>query len=194
MSDTSGMAVPWLRLLDGVLGARDMVRAATQRPVAADQSTALEAPLIGLVVGALREAFTRDSERLDLERQRLEDERRRAERALRLELLRQAGDREVSRLRLLGGAALASLFGALFLVTFFGASSTLARTTAGLGAMCLLGALAAAFTAHADVSRALAVAHTQTDPGDLVTSPAARALPWLLLGGLAAVALAVLLQ
>ena len=64
------------------------------------------------------------SERLELERQRIEDERRRAERALKLELLRQAGEREVSRLRRLGGAALASLFAALFLTTFFGAQST----------------------------------------------------------------------
>ena len=171
-----------------------MMRAVRQRSIDADQTAALETPLIGVVVGALREAFSRDSERLDLERQRLDEERRRAERALKLELLRQAGEREVSRLRLLGGAALASLFGALFLATFFGAQAMAARGTAGVGALLLLGALAAAFAAHADVSRMLAAAHTQTDPGDLITSPAARALPWLLLAGLAAVAVGVLIQ
>ena len=183
-----------MRLLDGVLGARDMMRAVRQNTVDENQTAALETPLVGVVLGALREAFTRDSQRLDLERERLEEERRRAERALKLELLRQAGDREVSRLRLLGGAALASLFGALFLATFFAAQSTAARSVAGVGALLLLGALAAAFAAHADVSRALAAAHTQTAPGDLVVSPAAKALPWLLLAGLAAVAIGVLIQ
>ncbi len=55
------MAVPWMRLLDGVLGARDVMRAARQRSIDVDQTAALETPLIGVVVGALREAFTRDS-------------------------------------------------------------------------------------------------------------------------------------
>jgi hypothetical protein len=187
------MALPWMRLLDGVLGARDMMRAVQQRTVEADQTAALETPLVGVVLGALREAFTRDSQRLDLERERLEEERRRAERALKLELLRQAGEREVSRLRLLGGAVLASLFGTLFLATFLDADATAARGVAAVAALLLLGALAAAFAAHAEVSRALAAAHTQTDPDDLITSRAAHALPWLLLAGLAAVAVAVLL-
>ena len=62
----------------------------------------------------LKEAFDRDSRRLDLEREQLAAERERAERALRLELRRQAADREIGRLRLLAGIAVASWIGTLF--------------------------------------------------------------------------------
>ena len=55
----------------------------------------LEAPLTNVVVAALKEAFDRDHARLELERAQLEEERRRAEQALRLELRRQAADREL---------------------------------------------------------------------------------------------------
>jgi hypothetical protein len=48
-----------------------------------------------------------------LERQRLEEERERAERLLRLEWLRQSGEREIARLRVLAGVALASWLGTL---------------------------------------------------------------------------------
>ena len=65
----------------------------------------LEARMAGVVVAALKEAFDRDSRRLELEREQLAAERQRAERALQLELQRQAGDREIGRLRLLAGVA-----------------------------------------------------------------------------------------
>ena len=52
----------------------------------------LETHIAGVVVAALREVFERDSRRLDLEREQADAERQRAERLLRLELLRQAGD------------------------------------------------------------------------------------------------------
>lgn len=187
------MPLPWLRLLDGFLGARDIVRAVRDRSAAESAATSLEMPLVGVVVGALREAFNRDAERIELERQRLEEERRRAERAMRLELLRQAGDREISRLRLLGGAALVSLFVALFLATRVPDAAIAARVLTGLGALMLLGSLAAAFAAHAQVSRLLTLAPMQAEPGDLVTSPAAKAAPWLFLGGLGVLAIGVLL-
>ena len=51
----------------------------------------LEARMAGVVVAALKEAFDRDTRRLELERDQLDAERERAERALRLELQRQAG-------------------------------------------------------------------------------------------------------
>src|SRR6185295_19692398 len=60
----------------------------------------LEARLSNVVVAALKEAFDRDHARLELERAQLEEQRRRAEEALRLELRRQAADRELARLRL----------------------------------------------------------------------------------------------
>ena len=66
----------------------------------------LEARLTNVVVAALKEAFDRDHARLELERAQLDDQRRRAEEAMRLELRRQAADREVGRLRLLAATAL----------------------------------------------------------------------------------------
>ena len=85
----------------------------SSRPAAA-RAGGLEARLAGVVVAALKEAFDRDTRRLELEREQLEAERERAERALRLELQRQAGDREIGRLRLLAGVAVASWLGTLF--------------------------------------------------------------------------------
>ena len=57
-------------------------------------------------MAALKEAFDRDHARLELERAQLDEQRRRAEEAMRLELRRHAADREVGRLRLLAGTAL----------------------------------------------------------------------------------------
>ena len=54
----------------------------------------LEVRLAGVVVAALKEAFDRDHQRLELEREQIEAERMRAERLLRIELARQAGNRE----------------------------------------------------------------------------------------------------
>src|SRR5207247_1127443 len=111
------MPVPWLRILDIVIGFTDLARsrkigqAAQQREQAEAQPQSLEATgrggvpggpggpgglearLAGVVVAALKEAFDRDTRRLELERAELEAERERADRALRLELRRQAGDR-----------------------------------------------------------------------------------------------------
>src|SRR5579862_5357282 len=58
-----------------------------------------EARLTGVVVAALKEAFDRDHARLELEQAQMAEDRRRQEEALRLELRRQAADRELSRLR-----------------------------------------------------------------------------------------------
>ena len=92
------MPLPWLRIIDGVLGATDLVRWVKGQPPADTRiagESRLEARLAGVVVSALKEAFDRDHQRLELERQRLEEERNRAERLLRLEWLRQAGEREI---------------------------------------------------------------------------------------------------
>src|ERR1700694_3470366 len=99
------MALPWLRILDTVVGVGDLAlsKRARRSPAAEDPQQLpggggalgqLEPRLTGVVVAALKEAFDRDSRRLDLEREQVEAERVRAERALRLELLRQAGDPE----------------------------------------------------------------------------------------------------
>src|SRR5207237_2441480 len=93
----------------------------------------LETRLAGVVVAALKEAFDRDTRRLDLEREQLEAERRRAERALKLELLRQTGDREIGRLRLVAGVAVATWIGSLFFVGRLAAVAVGARFTFGVG-------------------------------------------------------------
>jgi len=148
----------------------------------------LEAPLTNVVVAALKEAFNRDHARLELERAQLEEERRRAEQALRLELRRQAADREVGRLRLL---AAGSLVGWIASVAMFAAgvagASTPARVLLAVGWMLLLAALGLAFTAQGQVGGGELVADRP------VTLPSAQAALWLLIAGLAASAFSLLI-
>ena len=60
------MPVPWLRIIDGVLGATDMLRWARGRPQADEEhrpvrTDGIEAKLTGVVMAALKEVFDRDS-------------------------------------------------------------------------------------------------------------------------------------
>src|SRR5687767_13736763 len=94
----------------------------------------LEAPLTNVVVAALKEAFNRDHARLELERAQLEEQRRRAEDAMRAELRRQAADREVGRLRLLEGTALVGwIASVVMLIARLGAASTISRVVIAAG-------------------------------------------------------------
>ena len=111
------MPVPWLQLIDAALGVANFARGrksqaqdepSQQLQAGAQAPGGLEARLASVVVAALKEAFDRDSRRLELEREQLAAERSRAERAMRLELRRQAADHEIGRLRLLGGVAFTS--------------------------------------------------------------------------------------
>src|SRR3954471_11142623 len=120
------MPVPWLRIIDTVLGVTDLARtraprsqsAATEQLAPGSRALGhLETRLAGVVVAALKEAFDRDTRRLELEREQGGCQSMRAERALRLELLRQAGEREIGRLRLVAGVAVASWLGTLFFAT-----------------------------------------------------------------------------
>jgi hypothetical protein len=162
---------------------------AAQPPPALAQNLAgqLEAPLTNVVVAALKEAFNRDHARLELERAQLEEERRRAEHALRRELQRQAADRELGRLRLLAGAALAGWIASvgMFAAGLTGGSA-FARVLLATGWMLLLAALGAAFNAQAHVGSAI-------DNDRPVTGPAAQASLWLLIAGLAVSAFSLLL-
>lgn len=196
------MALPWLRIIDAALGVTDLVRS-RRRPVeselesqqlAAGAAGGLEARLAGVVVAALKEAFDRDTRRLQLEREQLEAERRRAERALQLELLRQAGDREIGRLRLVAGAALASWIGTLFFSARLMGGSMASRAMLGSGWLLLLTAMAAAFAAQSRVARALQQAGDDLSalgPGTTRTASGDVA-PWLIIAGLACVGAAVL--
>ncbi len=197
------MALPWLRLIDAALNLTDLVRTRRSRPaddeltsqqLAAGATGGLEARLAGVVVAALKEAFDRDTRRLQLEREQLEAERKRAERALQLELLRQAADREVGRLRLIAGAALASWIGSLFFSTRPMGGGTAPKAMLGIGWLLLLAAMAAAFAAQSTVARAM---QWVGDDPPSVSPNAIRTLagdfaPWLIIAGLASVGLAVL--
>lgn len=185
-----------VRAYDAVMALRDAARkfkgpAAPPPPdTALSQTTAahglagqIETRLTNVVVAALKEAFDRDHARMELERAQIEEERRRADEALRMELRRQAIDRELVRLRLLAGIALVGWIASI--VAFFvHPSGVPSRIVLGMGWLLLLGALAAAFNAQGRVD---AQPSNPTAQGD------AGALPlWLMVAGLAATALSLL--
>jgi hypothetical protein len=197
------MAVPWLRVFDIVLGITNIapkkssphVPTGEQNPLPSSGPLHLETRLFGLVISALKEAFNRDNQRLELEREQMEAERQRAERALRLELLRQAGDREIGRLRLLAGVAVSTWLGTLFFATRLASGTAGARAALGSGWLLLLGALAAAFTAQSRVASALGRIDDHTSARDGVTAGVGGAVAlWLIVAGLGVIALAVLLN
>jgi hypothetical protein len=160
--------------------------ALTQSAAAQGLAGQIETRLTSVVVAALKEAFDRDHARLELERAQIEEERRRAEEALRLELRRQAVDRELSRLRLLAGTALIGWIASVVVLGIHaGVASMAARVAIGAGWFLLLGALAAAFTALGRVNANV------FDKGQPIESGAAPL--WLLIAGLAITAISLLL-
>ena len=193
-----------MAIIDGLLGAKDLVRWARARSEDEEARLAgagrLEARLAGVVVSALREAFDRDHRRFEIERERLEEERQRieaerarAERALRLELLRQAGERELGRLRLLTGVTVVSWLGTIVVAVRSAAAGGFARAMLGVGVLLLIGALAAVFSAQSQLGRVLAQADSRTHTDELSASAPGVVAPWLIVCGLAAVAFAAIL-
>jgi hypothetical protein len=195
-----------MRILDTVIGVTDLAwsrRGGRRQDTEDDRALAvnggnpralgnLEARLAGVVVAALKEAFERDSRRLDLEREQEQAERLRAERVLRLELVRQAVDREVGRLRLTAAVALASWLGTLFFSARLIDASLAVRVVMGCGWALLLAALAASFSGQSTMTRRAARIDYDRD-GALPTSPAGTVAAWLIVLGLAFVAAAVLI-
>jgi hypothetical protein len=149
----------------------------------------LEATLTNVVVAALKEAFDRDHARLELERAQLEDQRRRADEALRLELRRQAADRELARLRLLAATALVSWIAS---VVAFGVRMASVgapgRVALAVGWAFLLGSLGAAFSAQGRINADVPDASRPPDAGR-----AGDVALWMLVVGLGAVALSLLI-
>jgi len=157
---------------------------------AASQGLGHITQLTGVMVAALKEAFNRDNARLELERaqleeqrRQLEEQRRRAEEALRLELRRQAVDRELSRLRLLAGTALVGWIASIVTIALHH-GGTASHVVLACGWLLLLGALGAAFDAQGRIS-ALAL-----DAREAIGSTASPV--WLLVLGLAATAISLL--
>jgi hypothetical protein len=146
----------------------------------------IESRLTNVVVAALKEAFDRDHARLELERAQLDEQGRRAEAALRLEMRRQAADREVGRLRLLAGTAMAGWVASLLLLGWrIPLASPLSRLTLAAGWVLLLAALGSAFSAMGRVGAVAA---------DPAVAPSATSLPmWLLILGLGVTAVTLLI-
>jgi hypothetical protein len=198
------MPVPWLQLVDAALGVANFARGRKASPPAPEgplrqvelgspAAGGLEARLAGVVVAALREAFDRDSRRLDLEREQLEAERQRAERALRLELQRQAGEREIGRLRLLAGVAGTAWIGTLVLASRLLGGGTGARAALGVGWLFLLGAIAASFTAQSRAAAAIDALAADDGRGPIRSGASGVLALWLMIVGLILVGLAALL-
>jgi hypothetical protein len=155
----------------------------------------LEASLTGVMVSALKEAFNRDSARLDLERAALEEQRRRAEEALRLELVRQAGDRAASRVRAVGIlAVLIWAISVVFMMRFPDGLAGGGRVVLGIGWLALLGATATSMAGHARISRWIATAQlNHTAPDSVPEDGPASIAAWLVLAGLALVGFSLLI-
>lgn len=187
------------KAFDAVMAFRDAAKRFTGEPPPTETGLAtsssaqglagqIEARLTHVVVAALKEAFDRDHARLELERAQLDDQRRRAEEALRLELRRQSADRELGRLRLLAGAAMVGwIASVLMLGTRLDAMPTPGRLALAVGWLLLLGALGAAFSAQARIGVV-----TSDRDGAIDSGPAGTASLWLLIAGLAVTAASLL--
>ena len=198
------MPFPWLQVLDAVIGVTDLARSRKIRKMSqesADQPQqleaggraglgGLEARLAGVVVAALKEAFERDTHRLELEREQLEAERLRAERALALELRRQASDREIGRLRLLASVAVASWIGTLFFSARLLGGPPGARAALGIAWLLLLAAFASSFVAQSQVAESA----SRPDERAVDSGLAGAFALWLIVLGLALVGVAVLVS
>jgi hypothetical protein len=150
--------------------------------------TQIEARLTNVVMAALKEAFDRDHARLELERSQLDEQRRRAEEAMRLELRRQAADRELTRLRMLVAMALVAWIASVAIfVAGLAEASLPARIVTGAGWLCLLGAMAVGFSAQGNVAEEI------MNGADAGTAGRRGAMAvWLLVGGLALTAASLL--
>jgi hypothetical protein len=142
----------------------------------------LEARLAGVVVAALKEAFDRDSARLELERAQIESERRRAEEALRAELRRQSADRLLGGLKIIalvstGAWALSAALG----VWLPGMREGAARLILGAGWLLAFAALACSFAGWQTIA---AWSSASGADANLPRNPAMTAAPWLLIAAL----------
>jgi len=197
------MPVPWFQILNTVAGLTEVARRIRRPASEADEpdslatagGTTIEARLAGVVVAALKEAFDRDRTRLDLEREQIETERRRVEEALRLEALRQVGERALAELRLSAMVTIVVwLVSAVLIVLVPGMREGAAKILLASGWTALVLALVLTFVTYGRLTRFLAAA--SGGPSDhsalagAVTSE--RWLPWLLGAGFALSVLSVI--
>jgi len=188
--------VQWMRVLDTVSGLIQF-GARMRRPVTGDVGAPpalgggplgplgqLETRLAGVVVAALKEAFDRDSARMELERSHIEAERARAEQALRAELRRQAADRVLGQLRLVAVMAIGTwALSAALGVWLPGMRAGLPRVLLGSGWLCAIASLGTAFAGWQHIT----AWSSDTGPRAAAapTHAATSVAPWLLLTALA---------
>jgi len=176
----------WIRVAETVGNLAQFADRFRQKPSAGPDPAApgatgggLEARLAGVVVAALKEAFDRDRVRMDLERDQIEAERRRAQQALEAEIRRQAAERAVGQLRLVAVMAVSAwMLSAALGVWLEGMRGGVARALLACGWVSAFATIGCAF---AGLQRA-----TQEAAGGAVAvrgGPAAAAT-WLLLGAL----------
>jgi hypothetical protein len=187
------MPIPWLRLFDTVLYVFDITRPGARRPASREEGIVKDPPARGgWIVERLVE---REQKRIEFERERMEVERARADRTLKLDLLRHAGDREIGRLRLTAGIAVTGLIGALlFWAQLVAAAFTAIGTRLLLGSAwtLLVAALALSFAGQKNVAGALARIDEANSMGSVTAGTAGKLAPWLLIGGLALFGIAAL--
>jgi hypothetical protein len=200
------MALPWFQILDAVIGLTDVARKVTRRSLTSGDEPSqlamaervqgpLEVRLAGVVVAALKEAFDRDHQRQQMEREQMESERMRAERLLRLELTRQVGDREIGRLRLLAGVAVATWLGTLVFSTTLIGGAAAGRIALGAGWLLLLAALATSLIGQSQVADMMGrLEYPVGDQPPPSSGKAGATATWLIVGGMAVIGAAVLLH
>ncbi len=154
----------------------------------------IEARLAGVLVSALKEAFDRDRAHLEMEREQIEHERKRAEELMRLELLRQAGERELLNVRSLIVVTLVVwITSVLFMMLHGGRFGVAALVLVGVGWALLLGALGLSFAVYRHVAGVLLRGTREVlDASALERHPFAPAIPWLIVLGLACTAASLL--
>jgi hypothetical protein len=182
----------WMKIL-GTVSTLAQVGAQFRRPagdLAPGAGSSLEHRLAGVVVAALKEAFDRDRARMDLERETLEAERSRAERALEAELRRQAADRALNQIRLIAVfAGLVLLVSGILAAWIVGMRAGVSAALLTAGWVIALATLGCVFAAWQQVS----VWASATEPPPADTSKLVATAPWLLLVSLALVAGSLLL-
>jgi len=188
----------WMRVLDTVSGLAQL-SGRFRRPAEGQGGLpspggplgGLETRLAGVLVAALKEAFDRDSTRLELERSQIEAERQRAEEALRAELRRQAGERALGQLRLIAVMAVGAwALSAALSVWMPGMRAGVPRALLGTGWIFAIGALGTSLLGWQAISTW--ASETRAGASGSLHSPTAVAAPWLLLGALALTAASLL--
>ncbi|MBZ5555979.1 MAG: hypothetical protein LAO77_01760 [Acidobacteriia bacterium] len=191
------MPIPWLRLLDIVLGvtnlAQGRVARADEEPEESGAQAHHDTGLAAVLAAGLREVFERDARRMQMLREKAEADRQRAERALRVELLTRAADREASRLRLLAGCALASWIGTVIAIVWLNSDSLATRLLFGSSMLLQLASFASALLVHTTLSDPLEVLAITDDLTRRKGITGLDVALWLLIAGLALAGIAATL-